>query len=473
MKILLINSDSMVTKLFEAVAKKLGLELVVQGELVQDGGLGDEDKIFLFVDDSIEGEFADFIQTHKPTLSCYLHKRSSSEADGFDFYVKKPFLPTEILDVLKPKLAEFGITDETTSNITKNDLEELSDSHSKGSDLGSSLDDFDLESLESLIFDDKSDKDSKTLDEDISPESAGSVSELGDLVESEPRASLEEKYSLEDLEEIKEDPSAQSATIPESIEEVAPNDLDADFELSFESEPTQKDNQQDLDDQKDSDLIGLEKLIEGIDAQVEEESFEESSLDNLDDKMDAMLESFSLDESQKEDEDMVSDFTLADEEMPQEDLDLEALKDTSDTSGVLDKDQIQEVKKILEETTKKDTLMEEMDKVENFEHIDEKDIMNALGEEASLDSGDLDESIPEEASEETLTQHDDLEIAEQDAIKDSGLDNIGTAQAEHKTQEGLSNNLSDLIANTPLESLKSLLDGMQLTINISFPDKKK
>lgn len=433
----MINSDSMVAKLFEAVAKKLGLELVVQeGFEFQDP----EDKVFFFADDSVTGDFFGFIQAHQPALSCYLHKRSTPEADGFNFYVKKPFLPTEILDILKPKLAEFGITEETTSNIARNDLEDLSDFDSKSLDLDSDLDGFDLESLENLELDEKT----EALDEESSIDFG--------------------KSDEESLEETKEFVSSEN------------KDLDSDFELKSPQEDEEK-----LAKEMDFGLDDLEELSDAIDIRDDKHSLEENLDGTLDESHKSPEEekeedpfSLNIPQEQPQNEEISA---IEDKEMFEENEKTEVQKDVSSESGILDKNQIDEVKKILEETSKKDTLMEETDKVENFENIDEKDIMSALDDEISLTQPQSKQApLETNKDKEILESKYDLEPANEDLAKELGLDEIDINQEEHEvSQESFvsGKSVQDLIKNAPLESLKSLLDGMQLTINISFPNKKK
>lgn len=108
MKIVLLNTDPMVAKLIEATAKKTGLELEGYASVseLDASGLGKD--CFVFVDESAVGEHGDVAkQLGKDFLSCFLYAKTKA-LDTYKYLVKKPFLPTQILDMLEDELRKIG-----------------------------------------------------------------------------------------------------------------------------------------------------------------------------------------------------------------------------------------------------------------------------------------------------------------------------------------------------------------------------
>ncbi len=97
MKILLINTNPVVSKLFALCASDLNMELEEVGGI----GAAKERKIdMLFVDEALYDTkmctFMETIQAQTKTLLSF----SGDLLEGFDEVIKKPFLPTQILQAL-------------------------------------------------------------------------------------------------------------------------------------------------------------------------------------------------------------------------------------------------------------------------------------------------------------------------------------------------------------------------------------
>ncbi|PAF52167.1 hypothetical protein BKH44_03430 [Helicobacter sp. 13S00477-4] len=399
----------MVTKLFEASAKKLGLELIVQTELkIQDI----EGELFLFIDEGIEGDFSEFLQKNSLVLSCFLHKYSSPKKEGFDIYIRKPFLPTEILDILKPKLVEMGITEATTSDITKDQLEDLSKAALRLRQ--NSLEDIDdlesleLTSLDDLITDNKAPLvDSKGFEEFDKP----------NLVE----------YSLDDLENEEFDLFDKEQEIQTSDKK------DEGKTIELESEKMDFDLQAQEEDKPNQDNFIEEEFLKEDIVNLKEDPQEENNLENL--------------ESVLEPQDLQNDF--------------EGILDYKDNLSVLDKNQVDEVKKILEQTDNKDISAQKTNtpnQIEDFEGIDEKDIISALSDKEIKD-----------------IQPSDVESKKN--IPKTNKKRVSKQSSKKPTRKDLDisslDNIEELIKNMPLETLQTIFNGAQFTINISFPNQKK
>ncbi|WP_104757645.1 midas domain-containing protein [Helicobacter salomonis] len=116
MKILLVNQNKMVEKLFENIAKKLALDLVVR-EHVGDAlsKLQEDAECFFFADDTVVDEegyqhLAPYLEGTK--ISAFVHRKSVAPFGSFTHYIQKPFLPTDVLHILEKTLEALHIPPE-------------------------------------------------------------------------------------------------------------------------------------------------------------------------------------------------------------------------------------------------------------------------------------------------------------------------------------------------------------------------
>ena len=127
MKIVLINTDPMVAKLVEATAKKTGISLIsyANTDEVDSGVLTQES--FVFIDEGAIGSDSGRVKSiAQGFLSCLLYAKTKPIKE-FTHVVKKPFLPTEILDILQAELLKLGQDLRNASNITKDQIAESSE----------------------------------------------------------------------------------------------------------------------------------------------------------------------------------------------------------------------------------------------------------------------------------------------------------------------------------------------------------
>lgn len=127
MKIVLINTDPMVAKLVEATAKKTGISLTsyTNTDEVDSGVLTQES--FVFIDEGAIGSDSGRVKSiAQGFLSCLLYAKTKPIKE-FTHVVKKPFLPTEILDILQAELLKLGQDLRNASNITKDQIAESSE----------------------------------------------------------------------------------------------------------------------------------------------------------------------------------------------------------------------------------------------------------------------------------------------------------------------------------------------------------
>ncbi|PAF53990.1 hypothetical protein BKH42_03215 [Helicobacter sp. 13S00482-2] len=487
MKILLINNDSMVKKLFEAVAKKLGLDLIIQDNLK----LPDlEDDFFLFIDEGVSGNYSELLSSPKVLSSVYLHKRTSNPIEGFGFYVKKPFLPTEILDILKRRLADFGITEDTTSNLTKDDLADIPEQ-------SLAIDDFDLDELDELDLKDDDDKKNTEPPKPIPHISDNfDLSDLKEIQnvlddlekETKKRDSSEEKLNDKDSEfdfiKVQDDEDKPDARVEQTTE---------DMQEEPDIEEILKDVRLDIQEQNTQDEKNEKQTDETIQNAMSEFA-DELDISTIESSLHSPNDDFNLDEDfQGEEQSVISKDDEAndmhfqkDDQIQEDEQNVVNMKKTQDnevvlpSSGILDKKQIDEVKKILEETQDnqdedKGNLMAPASKAKQIEEIQEEDIAHVFDD---IDNG---EDMKEKHTEKnTKEDKEDFDVTFDDAEDFSSQGNgskkdtiTSDSNKQETTEASQANGISNLLNNTSIDGLKSILDGMQLTINISFPDKKK
>lgn len=194
MKIILINTDPMVAKLIEATAKKTGIMLTSYASTDDlDVSTLTKDH-FVFVDEGALGTDKDRIKSiAQDYLSCLLYAKTKALKE-FSHIVKKPFLPTEILDILQAELLKVGQDLHNASEVTQEEIAQVDD--------GPKMPDIDMSALDKLgDFDITQEFDA----ESPTPPLADSVStDIADTpsAESEPEQVPQEQESVnEDLDQ--------------------------------------------------------------------------------------------------------------------------------------------------------------------------------------------------------------------------------------------------------------------------------
>lgn len=101
MKFLLINTNAAVKKIFSIAARKAAIQLDTIGS-ISNISL-QEDYNCIFIDDGVldTGNFQNFKNKMITTKFCLILSKDKAVVSGFDSYIRKPFLPTDIYDVLK------------------------------------------------------------------------------------------------------------------------------------------------------------------------------------------------------------------------------------------------------------------------------------------------------------------------------------------------------------------------------------
>ena len=150
MRMLLVNDNPVVAKLTGLSAQKAGVEVNEVYDVEEIEGNGNVDIVFIDnakLNELPVDELKDVVKAKKYGL---IYADENQKSPDFDFYLKKPFLPTEMVDLLST------IKDELVNdNIKSNDSDDVA--------LSLLDDDLSSESLDGL--DSKDDLDEDDLDE--------------------------------------------------------------------------------------------------------------------------------------------------------------------------------------------------------------------------------------------------------------------------------------------------------------------
>ncbi|MDD2358560.1 MAG: hypothetical protein PHX13_11685 [Thiovulaceae bacterium] len=443
MNILLLNDNPVVTKLVTLSAQKTGSEILIVNNVEEILG-GSYD--LLIVDEALySSSLMDELKSKiSYKRSLYMLSRGSQSIDEFDHEVKKPFLPTDLVEllslisaaVLKMKdepVAPAHVELEEDLDLNKDlDHEVLTDSDIDDGfnldDFDLNLDDIDLDNLDladdeigSILDQDEVQEVKNLLDEAESEKEEDELNldnELGldnfEFEDYEP-LSMSDKVNLEDFNDVKEEDSLH--------EDVLEDDL------SFD----------DLD--MLTDLESIKPAEMPIQEKIEEEGDEFLFEDEL-----------NLDEpTEPEAIPMDDKVILADDEF-------DVIEDDEFNLNTLE----EEIENALG-TLSQDDLDQEIDlsfdDLDEFATLDEKSLKIALGEEVE---DTIEDGIPHNEKNELL---DEAERC------------LGEESVPHVKEES-----SELSVNTTdgVEALKTLLKalsnedvvaslkGMNISINISF-----
>lgn len=298
MEIILINTDPMVAKLIEATAKKTGIMLTSYASTDElDVSTLTKDH-FVFVDEGALGTDKDRIKSiAQGYLSCLLYAKTKALKE-FSHIVKKPFLPTEILDILQAELLKVGQDLHNASEVTQEEIAQVDDGPKMPDIDMSALDklgdfditqEFDAESpippLADSVSTDIADTPSaesepeqvpqESVNEDLD-QSLGDVDssalEQGGLEELDSAINFLEESDMEDLEAIgagelpaQEDEAGDSVESTEITDSLAAADSSLDElgeqELDSSSEPSGERQAQELLESSDTD-IALDTSLE-------------------------------------------------------------------------------------------------------------------------------------------------------------------------------------------------------------------
>lgn len=450
MKIILINTDPMVAKLIEATAKKTGIMLTSYASTDElDVSTLTKDH-FVFVDEGALGTDKDRIKSiAQDYLSCLLYAKTKALKE-FSHIVKKPFLPTEILDILQAELLKVGQDLHNASEVTQEEIAQVDDGPKMPDIDMSALDklgdfditqEFDAESpippLADSVSTDIADTPSAESEPEQVPQESvdqsldqslgdvdSSVLEQGGLEELDSAINFLEESDMEDLEAIgagelpaQEDEAGDSVESTEITDSLAAADSSLDElgeqELDSSSEPAGEPQTEELLESSDTDIA--------LDT-----SLEQSAQELADDMAGDMAES-----AQDLEEDLAQDEPLEtiQEEIDSSDPQAQADNQEGDQAGdIVELDAVEEVPSVMEldelESSAQDGAsgveLGEADLAESGAALEQVEDQ-ASDVEQELDSSEtsaLDESVQggEGATAESLEEQAECEVLPQDEL---------------------------------------------------------
>ena len=435
MNILLLNDNPVVTKLVTLSAQKTGSEILIASNMeeIQDGSYD-----LLIVDEALyTHELMDELKSkisYKQAL--YMLSRGASSVDGFDNEVKKPFLPTDLVELLSS--ISVAVSNMKDKNVDM-DLEE----------------DFDMsEDIKNEIFNDSLKEDELNFDDfdNINLDAVNTENDdIGSILDHED---VQEVKNLLDEEELE--------THVQEDKLILDNEFDLDDEFNFDS--------LDLEDSKEEILTQTDELEEDFsfdDLDLLEELKEDTKEankplleDEFEDTTDEVLEK---DEILITDEMLPHEDSILDEELDfEEESILENELKEENAQEESDDDLEAKIESAVAELSSEDLNQEidfSFDDLSELETLDEKSLKIALGEE--IDDTTEDELISDE--EEILSETKaDLE----ENISDKEI--IEEAKVELETKNDGVEALKVLLKALNNEDVVASLKGMNVSINISF-----
>lgn len=451
MKLYLINKNPIISKLVALSVSKLGVEMEESPEI--DLTLGAE--IVLIDDECFEQELFNSYKSANPEAKFGLfYAKSTERLEGFNEYIQKPFLPTDLVKTLSK-----------ISGITPMDNQQ---DHQKGESNGLEIDD--VESLGNL--DDELDlsgfDDLQLDDEESSAESSEGDAQL-DFGADDSKEESSDLNVLDkgDVEEIKDLLSNEEA-LPESTD--TSSDLGEEMDLGGDSSAGEdldfSDLQAELDNievAEDSKEESLESQGEDFDVQLEglggddikgnsadfAETSEEGEAD-LDLDLDFDNETKEAESLENAESDLLAD----------EDLGLPALdEEMGDEKAVETTEEI--AQDMGEESADSNASGLDIGELGDLESSSNDVLDSDFGDlDLSTDSGDSLADLPAEASESTEEDLGDLNLESQEQTQEElDLDMGAESEIAAQTNETESENAEDSIAEDLSENLEADLTG--------------
>lgn len=506
MKLLLINKNPIVRKLVKLSAEKAGIEAIEAEAL---GEVSEAAFDFVFIDDeSLDDAPLNEVQGRFPEAKCgFIHAKDREREAGFALFVQKPFLPTDMVDLLKAETqgsqphdfiqesTPSASADEGDGDLGEDFLADLEDEGQSGMEVDNPLADLDGEILD--LGEDGAGEAQEALE--MKDEDLDFDLDLEELESGEK--GVDSLEAMEELTPMEEKMPEEDMALQEESEAVASVEaLGADVE-SEELDLTLDDLE--MPEEETGDMA-TEELTDTKEA--EDELAKPAALEDL--EWDgSLLDDVALVASEPASEDLGVDlgsmeFSSEEESVLEED-ESAPVEEALGEGGVLDSEEVEAVKNLLQEGDLPPVDSEDLDmneiKIESSElaSLTEEALSEALGEELEVGEAEIDfdaetlnieadaegldlalEESADEESAENLEEESPLP-AEELEIEESPLSS--EAPAPKPASEAIAE--SAPVASVPLEAVKSLqglsipalkelLDGMQLTISISFPNKK-
>lgn len=471
MNIILINTDPMVQKLIEASAKRSGVKLIHFKNLGELDSSLITNESFFFIDEGVLSDYEkdSLKELIKDKTSCLIYSKNKSN-ETFSFSIRKPFLPTQVLDLIKAELTKLGHDLENAGEHTLEDLASVND-----------VGDLEMESMQGVKKEPKAaEEPAEELDflddDDIVNDDLNSLKSIDFNLDSVANEAANIKHDEEDNLAANDSIGADDV-VAENLDNLDSGDmedinLDSMENESPESSPESSDEA--LKEEANEELEGLEGLddldsaLENVNKTETLESNQDEMLDSLesrmedgneskkqelDDNLDLGMDLENLDSSgEKESENLDS----LNESLDDLDLGDDLADKSAESSGednapsVLDSNEIDEVKQLLDENEKAN----QNNEIELVDDVDFGNLEDETKDEEKAESidelGELGGEIGEEVADKTDSSKDeDLEIQldladlEPDENTESSEEVSKEAQASEESNE-TTDDLADL-----------------------------
>ena len=498
MKILFINTNQIVQKLVEVTAQKANVELETVSDPSQVSDIEQYD--YIIADDgcyNMDKKAYDALISGR--RACLIYSKHEEMSEGFSEYIKKPFIPTHILEIMVAQIAKvqtkeaFFQTTESESNTSSQATPNAA------SDDEASLQSSPLEHLKALSEEYNLSETDSNQSADTSPKEIGKDDILGDIdlledgLEDLGAAGLSADLDTKDTDVSEATLDADSQQDSLNLDDLDLGDF-GDLDNTSQSQESETQDialentetlQENLIDSLDSDTNNTseekqaeegesEQVLENLtDVETKEDfSTQEEDLGELSEEIatqDLDVENLDLTEPQDEAIQNTQEVSELDEQIEQID-ELEALDSQEgeevgelaeeasdmDTEGDTDDSQMQIQEVQLPDTQNTEDTEED---TQDFQSLDEQEILRAVGEEA----------IPTEP----LAQEDIAPTSVAPATSPESLQDGDSNKDIEVVTNALSQSIQDSIKHLQSSEVTALLDGMEVTINISFKDTHK
>lgn len=475
MKLYLISKNPIISKLVALSASKIGVEIVESQEI----NMGIDANIVLLDDECYEPEsFNAYKEANQDAKTALFYAKSTERIEGFDTYIQKPFLPTDLVKTLSEISGIEIVASHTPKAEIQSDIIEPNDDNNL-EDLN--LDDeIDFSSLDDLSLDDETPQDGdmqldfgaddeegiESAENNNNTESTNNIEDMDAQLDFGADDALEEESQIEnaqdtpqvldksDVDEIK-DLLGDSTEGAESQEDT----LDLDKELgaltddldSFDSKDSEGlDAIEEIDSTQEMENTNTQNTQDSTRQDPKEDDFEFSlddlELDNDSNAQDSTLEPALEDSQSKEAESLepANEDDIGNMEIDLSDFDLgeetEATNESAESLNSIEATEIpdtQETKNSLEIDTLGNNIIEDTPDSqvdEKPETLDSLDLSEDLG---SLEDLELEKS---KKNTEASTESDISAIANDDLsdFVDLKLDDV----------ESLNNAESDTLSDS-------------------------
>ncbi|OHE09686.1 MAG: hypothetical protein A2513_10215 [Sulfurimonas sp. RIFOXYD12_FULL_33_39] len=471
MKILLLNNNPVVNKLVTLSAQKTSNDLTAVESL---DAVESKNYDLLIIDDALydEGVMQELKDKTGFNKSLYICSKDAKVVDSFTKIIKKPFLPTDLVELF----ISFGKgANINSSNIDKIDVfndENDEDDNFVNIDDFSELDNIIDDALESEDKAELNDIDLNEMhDKDMDLEDIDELDELDELdedllLDEDKDDGVLDKDELNEVKNLLDETDADDEILEDET-------LEDDDSLEFDDLELETADRDSKFDELDEDL-GLEDDLE-----LEDESSEKQHVEaeQKDEKIADDFDDLELDLSEEDDEKLDEKSDTLDEDLGFEDDedDLE-LEDKSDEKTVDDFDDFEL------DSDKADNELEDLEsQIQSaVEELSDEDLQSEIDGDILLDIGSLTsrdlklaigEKVNEKEVDEVQKNEDDFGLEEDFEEASSTLNFEEEKSALNSSENKGVEALKKLLKALANEDVAASLKGMKININITLGDE--